>query len=319
MKKTGFILIILMLFLACKQDSNLESEISKIAVNVKVERVDLAFANASPTDLPKLKASYPFLFSERIPDSLWVQQLTDTLQQELSSEVKKTFANFDDIDSDLRGLFQHLKYYDNTFGEPRVITITSYVDYRNKTIVTDSILIIALDNYLGPDHKFYADIPRYISQNMKKSEIIVDVASDYADKYIFQSDRKSLLDEMVYFGKELYFKERMLPNKSDAEKIGYTQEQFDWAAANEEQIWSYFIERELLYSTDRDLPSRFIADAPFSKFYLDLDNESPGRLGQYMGWQIVRAYMKKNDTSLMDMLKMDALEIFKKSNFKPKK
>ncbi|MEO6347494.1 MAG: gliding motility lipoprotein GldB, partial [Aquaticitalea sp.] len=70
---------------------------------------------------------------------------------------------------------------------------------------------------------------------------------------------------------------------------------------------------------DRDLPSRFIADAPFSKFYLDLDNQSPGRLGQYIGWQIVRAYMQKNDVSMMDMLQKDALEIFKVSNFKPKR
>ncbi|MEO6348796.1 MAG: gliding motility lipoprotein GldB, partial [Aquaticitalea sp.] len=291
MKKIGFVLLILTFFFSCKQESELETEISKIDIKVNVERVDLAFANATSDDLPKLKATFHFLFSERIPDSLWVQQMNDTLQQELSSEVKKTFADFDDIHMELRGLFQHLKYYDTSFSEPRVITITSYVDYRNKTIVTDSLLIIALDTYLGSDHNFYADIPRYIAQNMNKSEIIVDVASDYADKYIFQSQRKTLLDEMIYYGKVLYFKDAMLPNKSDAEKIGYTQEQLDWAAANEEEVWSYFIERELLYSTDRDLPSRFIADAPFSKFYLDLDNQSPGRLGQYIGWQIVRAYM----------------------------
>lgn len=319
MKKIGFIVVILTFFFSCKRENKLENDISKIDVNVNVERVDLAFADATVSDLPKLKATFPFLFSERVPDSLWIQQMNDTLQQELSSEVKKTFADFDGIHMDLRGLFQHLKYYDASFSEPRVITITSYVDYRNKTIVTDSLLIIALDNYLGSDHKFYADIPRYIAQNMNKSEIIIDVASNYADKYIFQSERKTLLDEMIYFGKELYFKDVMLPSKSDAEKIGYTQEQLDWAVANEEQIWSYFIEKELLYSTDHDLPSRFIADAPFSKFYLDLDNQSPGRIGQYMGWQIVRAYMKKNDVSMMDMLQKDALEIFKNSNFKPKK
>ena len=319
MKKIGFVLVILTFFFSCKHENELETEIAKIDVKVNVERVDLAFADATPDDLPKLKATFPFLFSEHIPDSLWVQQMKDTLQQELSAEVKKTFTDFDDIHSDIRGLFQHLKYYDTSFSEPRVITITSYVDYRNKTIVTDSILIIALDTYLGSDHKFYADIPRYIAQNMNKSEIIVDVTSKYAEKYIFQSQRKSLLDEMIYFGKELYFEDMMIPSKSDAEKIGYTQEQLDWAAANEEQVWSYFIEREMLYSTDRDLPSRFIADAPFSKFYLDLDNQSPGRIGQYMGWQIVRAYMKKNDVSMMDMLQKDALEIFKDSNFKPKR
>jgi uncharacterized protein YjaZ len=197
--------------------------------------------------------------------------------------------------------------------------VTSNVDYRNKTVVTDTIVIISLDTYLGSDHEFYADIPRFLTQNMKKSQIVSDLAGNYAKNYMFQSQRKTLLDEMIYFGKQLYFKDRMIPFKSDAEKIGYTQEQLDWAAANESQIWSYFIEKEMLYSTDNSLPGRFITDAPFSKFYLELDNESPGRLGQYMGWQIVKSYMNNNDVLMKDMLQMEAKEIFENSKFKPRK
>ena len=319
MKKIGIVLLILMFFFSCNKESQLEKDIAKINVNLKVERFDLAFAKASTSELPKLKQTYPFLFSSRIPDSNWIEQMHDTLQKELSSEVEKTFADFDGIEEDMRRLFQHLKYYDKSFSVPRVITVTSNVDYRNKTIVTDTILIIALDTYLGSDHEFYADIPKFIAQNMDKSEIVSDLTANYATNYIFQSERKSLLDEMIYFGKQLYFKDIMIPFKSDAEKIGYTQEQIDWAIDNESQIWSYFIEREILYSTDTSLPGRFIADAPFSKFYLELDNESPGRLGQYMGWQIVRSYMKNNDVSMIDMLQKDALEIFKNAKFKPKK
>ena len=319
MKKIGIVLGILMFFFSCKNESQLEKEIAQIDVKVNIERFDLEFGKATPSDLPKLKQSYPFLFSPRIPDSIWVEQMNDTLQRELNSEVEKAFFDFDKVYDDIRGLFQHLKYYDKTFTEPRIVTVTSNVDYRNKTIVTDTIVIIALDNYLGSDHEFYADIPRYITQNMNKTEIASDLASKYSRNYIFQSERKSLLDEMIYFGKQLYFKDVMLPFESDAEKIGYTQEQVDWAKANESQIWSYFIEREMLYSTDTSLPGRFIADAPFSKFYLELDNESPGRLGQYIGWQIVKSYMKKNDVSAMDMLKKDAKEIFKNAKYKPKK
>lgn len=319
MKKLGILVGILLLLISCGKDNQLEAEIAKIEVDLNIERFDLAFANASPEDLPQLKKAFPFLFSVRIPDSIWAQQMTDTLQQQLSFEVEKTFKNFDDIHDDVYRLFQHLKYYDNTFSEPRVVTVTSFVDYRNKTIVTDTIAIIALDTYLGSDHEFYADIPRYVTQNMNKSQIVSDLADDYSTKYIFQTERKSLLDEMVYFGKQLYFKDVMIPFKSDAEKIGYTQEQLDWSIANEAQIWSYFIEREMLYSTDNSLTSRFIADAPFSKFYLELDNESPGRVGQYIGWQIVKAYMEKNDVNFMDMLQKEALEIFENANFKPKK
>lgn len=319
MKNLGFLIVLLLVFSACEEDSQIESEISKIDIDVTVERFDLAYTNAQPKDLPKLKADYPFLFSERIPDSVWVERMKDTLQQELASEVKSTFSNFNNEQHAIESLFQHLKYYDKSFKEPRVITVTSEVDYRNKTIVTDTIVLISLDTYLGSDHHFYDGIQKFLTQNMKRSQIVSDLAASYSEQYIVQDNPKTLLDDMVYFGKQLYFKDKMIPFTSDADKIGYTEDQLAWAGENESQIWRYFIERELLFSTDNSLASRFITDAPFSKFYLELDSESPGRLGQYIGWQIVRAYMNNNNVPLMEMLQKNAHEIFNNSKFKPRK
>ena len=120
--------------------------------------------------------------------------------------------------------------------------------------------------------------------------------------------------------KVLYFEDKVIPFKAENERISYTEKQINWAKNNEASIWSYFVERELLFSTSAKLPSRFINPAPFSKFYLeDIDSESPGKIGQYMGWQIVKAYMQHNDTLLKDMLIMNAEDIFNKSKFKPKK
>lgn len=319
MKNVGFLIVLLLFLNACKKDDQLESEISKIDVKVNVERFDLAFAVAKPSDLPKLKTTYPFLFSERIPDSIWIDRINDSLQKELSSEVRNAYTNFDDVQEDIKSLFQHLKYYDKTFNVPRVITVTSDVDYRNKTIVTDTIVLISLDTYLGADHHFYEGIQRFLTLRMERSQIVSDLAADYSEHYIFQNKSKTLLDDMIYFGKELYFKDKMIPFKSDAEKIGYTDAQLEWVKENESEMWRYFIERELLFSTDNSLAGRFIADAPFSKFYLELDAESPDRIGQYIGWQIVRSYMKNNEVSFMDMLKMNADEIFNNSKFKPRK
>ncbi|MCL8009025.1 gliding motility lipoprotein GldB [Gelidibacter japonicus] len=319
MKNIGFLLVLLLVFNACKESDQIESEISKIDIGLNVERFDLDFSKAKSDDLPKLKRDYPFLFSERIPDSIWIDRINDSLQKELSGEVEKTYAKFDDVHDDIESLFQHLKYYDKTFKVPRVITVTSDVDYRNKTIVTDTIVLISLDTYLGSDHHFYEGIQRFLTLNMKRSQIVSDLAANYSEGYILQNKPKTLLDDMIYFGKQLYFKDKMIPFKSDAEKIGYSEEQLEWAEANESEIWRYFIERELLFSTDNSLAGRFIADAPFSKFYLELDSESPGKLGQYIGWQIVRSYMKNNDVPFMEMLQKDADEIFNNSKFKPRK
>ena len=75
----------------------------------------------------------------------------------------------------------------------------------------------------------------------------------------------------------------------------------------------------MLYSTDSKLDKRFIDIAPFSKFYLDQDNKSPGQIGGWIGWQIVRSYMQNNDVSLRKLLQTDAEIIFKKSKYKPKR
>jgi gliding motility-associated lipoprotein GldB len=318
-KLLSIIIVVASLMLSCKTDSKLEQDISKINTDVTIERFDQLFANAKPNDLPQLKKAYPFMFSKRYDDSVWIDRLNDTLQKQLNAEVNKIHGYFEKTKEEIHDLFQHLKYYYKSFKTPRVITVISDVDYRNKVIVTDSMTLIALDTYLGANHFYYYDIYEYIKQNLKPSQIVPDLATQYAQQYISQSRRKTLLDEMIYFGKILYFKDVMLPNISDQEKMGYTKAQLDWTQDNESNIWRHFVEKELLFNTDSKLASRFINPAPYSKFNLELDSESPGRLGQYMGWQIVRAYMKNNDVTLLQMLGTTAENIFNNSKFKPRK
>jgi gliding motility-associated lipoprotein GldB len=312
-------LFISLVFVSCNSESKLEKTISDIDIDLVVERFDQAFTNASIDDLPNLKATYPFMFSKRFHDSIWVNRMKDTLQIALSNEVEKAHGNLGQTELEIESLFQHLKYYYKEFKTPRVITVAEYVDYRSKTIVTDSIVLISLTNYLGADHEYYQNIHQYVAENLKPDQIIPDLADNYARKNVYQSRRKTLLDEMIYSGKVLYFKDMMLPNMSDERKMGYTTDELEWAKSNEESIWQYFIERELLFSTDNKLPGRFINPAPFTKFNLELDSESPGRLGQYLGWQIVRAYTNNNEASLQDILSLDAETLFNNSKFKPRK
>lgn len=317
-KIISFFVIICFVF-SCETESKLEQKIAEIDVTVNVERFDKLFAKVTPKSLLQLKSDYPFMFSKRYNDSLWIAKINDTLQQQLNKEVEKAFPNETAFEDDIQSLFQHLKYYFKAFKSPRIITVTSDVEYRNKTIVTDTIVLIALDTYLGEDHEFYGSIHNYIKQNFEASQIVSDLAAQYAKRHIYPTKRKMLLDEMIYFGKVLYFKDAVIPFKNDEEKMGYTKEQLDWAIGNESYIWSYFVENELLFDTNPKLVLRFINPAPFSKFNLELDRESPGRIGQYLGWQIVRAYMKNNDVTLLQMLGTTAEHIFNNSKFKPRK
>jgi len=318
--KNVLLLLILIVSYSCKKENTLKNDIASINLDVNVERFDRFVAQASINDFSKLKQAYPFMFSQKDNDSTWAETKKDTLQLQLFDEVNTVFSDFKKTEEEIESLYNHIKYYFPEFNPPRVVTTTNYVRYRDRVVVTDTIAIIALDSYLGSTHEFYGGIQKFIRENLKKEQIVVDLANEYAKKYIYQKQNKTLLDEMIYFGKQLYFKDVIIPFKTEAERISYSQDQLNWAIANESYIWRYFVERELLFSTDSKLPSRFINPAPFSKFYLeDIDTDSPGRLGQYIGWQIVRAYMKNNDVSLKDMLITPAEDIFNKSKFKPKK
>ena len=319
--KTRFfaLLLILFSFYSCKNETGVSEDVSRIQLNLEVVRFDKEFAEANPGDIPALKHKFPYLFPKQYADSVWIAKLNDTLQKEIYSEVNAEFPNFVKETADLELLFKHVLYYFPNYKVPKVITVVSDVDYTNRVILADTLLLIGLDNYLGKDHRFYGGIDQYIAAGLDKEYLLSDIASAFVKTTLrFPSDRTFLV-QMIYYGKELYLKDKLIPLATDAQKIVYTTEELEWAQANEEQIWRYFIEREILYSTDNMLAPRFLDPAPFSKFRLELDNESPGRLGRYVGWQIVRAFMNNNDVKLSQLLELSAEEIFKKSNYKPKK
>lgn len=313
------LLLLLLLYVNCAEEPKVNTDIEKVNVDLQVLRFDREFAEAVPQDLPALKFKYPYLFPEQYADSIWELKMQDTLQQALLNEIDLTFGDFSEQQKDLELFFKHLVYYFPKIEVPKIITVSSDVDYANRIILADTLLFIGLDNYLGKDHRFYSQIDRYIAAGLEKDYLLSDVAATYAKKVINFGGERTFLGQMISYGKELYFKDVLLPLASDEEKIGYTSEQLQWARANEEQIWRYFIERELLYSTDRKLGPRFLDPAPFSKFRLELDNESPGRIGRYVGWQIVRAFAENNNIPFQNLLAMPSEEIFKRSNYKPKK
>ena len=313
-------LALISLLLGCDSKSKLEKEISKIPMQPSFERFDQQFKRLNDDKLKALKTSYPFLFSSSYDDAFWIQKSNDSLEIMLADEVSKTFNHTQVWKEDVVNLFKHLKYYYPNFKSPRVVSIVSGVDYRNKTIVTDSIVLLALDNYLGADHEFYQNISAYISKSMCEEFIVSDLASSYAKKYSSQPSTRTFLEEMIYRGKLLAFKDKMIPFAADSLKIKYSEEQLNWAVENESQVWRYFIDKQLLFSSDPSLLPRFINQAPFSKFYLDLDNSSPGRIGEFIGWQIVKSFLENNnEVTFQNFLAMNAEEIYNKSRYKPKR
>lgn len=304
---------------SCNHNSELEKEINRLNFNVNVERFDKLFMESNEDEFYSCKDNFPFLFPNNIPDSILLQRKDDSIQKLIKSSVDSVFLDFSSIEDDLSSLYKHIKYYNPSLKKPRLITVFSDVDYRNKVIVTDTIVLIGIDNYLGSEHVFYTSFYKHIRKNLNKNQIVVDLADKYASKIINQPVREIFLDELIYQGKKMYLKDLWLPKSEEYSRIGYTADELNWAEDNEFYIWQYFIENEILYDNNPKLYDRFIARGPFSRFNLELDSESPSSLGIYIGWKIVKSFMKNNDIKLVNMLQSDSQYIFKNAKFKPKK
>jgi gliding motility-associated lipoprotein GldB len=317
--KKYLLIALLIFFISCDKKSIVEKEVEEIPLSLTIERFDKVFYETPISDFQQMRKKYVAFFPTQYPDSIFINKIKNPLYRELYDEVQKEYANFQPVQTEIEDVFRHIKYYFPTQKLPqKITTVISEMDYQNKVIYTDSLLIISLDLYLGKEHKFY-EFPDYFRQTFERSQIMPDIVTDFSTRVIAQPIDKSFLAQMIYFGKEQYLKDLLLPNVEDFDKMGYSKEQQIWCEENENEIWRYFIEDNLLYDSDSKLIQRFIAPAPFSKFYLEIDNESPGRTGVWIGWQIVRSFMKNNEVSLADLMAMDAKEIFTRSKYKPKK
>ena len=314
------ILLVFLFFNACQEEFTNESDIESISVSISFDRFDLKFYDQPSEVIPELKKKYPFLFPKQFSDSVWISRQKDSLQLLLQSEVNKTFKDIELFERDVDHLFKHIKYFFPFAKTPRVITLTNNVDYQIKTVYSDSLLLISLDTFLGSENHLYDGIPNYIRKELDPKYITIQIADKFGAFIIPPVEDRTFLARMIYEGKKLYLNDLLLPHVPIEDRIVYTKEEFNWALENEKHVWQYFIEKQVLYQTQLEWVQRFIEPAPFSKFYLQLDNQTPGRIGSWLGWQIVNSYMIQfPETPLDELLKISPQKLFNLSKYKPKR
>ncbi len=257
-------------------------------------------------------------------DSVFINQLFERFVHPsldtLLMETKKTFGDGHALKEEFRIAFANMKYYYPDFQVPRVETVITGLLEGNDLFVSDTLIIVGLDYYLGKKGKYRPKMYEYMLRRYQKNFIIPSTLLLYGidSKYnhVNLSDR-TVLGEMIAYGKAYYFAKRMLPCSPDSVFIGYTSKEIEGAKVNQDMIWKRLVDDEALFSTSQQMKQRFIAERP--KTY-EVGNECPGRIGTWVGWQIVNEYMRQNtQTTLSDLMKMtDAQKIFKGSKYNVK-
>jgi len=243
--------------------------------------------------------------------------LSDTLILNTRNKVEAVFGDGSRLQESIKSAFSHYHYY---FPEKKIPQVFTFISGFNQSVVVDEGLIgIGLDKYLGRNCLYYymLEIPGYKVSRMYRERIPVDVMYAWgSSEFEKKGSESTLLNQMIYEGKMLFFVDAMLPRLHDTLKIGYTGRQLSWCKKNEAGMWSALIEKKMLYTTKRMDIIRYTGEAPTTSGF---PNESPGRTGNWIGWQIVRKYMEKNPeislSRLMD--NTDAQQILNLSGYYP--
>jgi hypothetical protein len=310
--------------------NRLKVDVSGVSVaDVKIHRYDQDLFNVPTSDLKggleKIQSHYWFFLGTNLEDQKKLDDMKAYLESPRNKEFHKAtsekYRELLGVEKDLTNAFRHLKYYFPDARIPRVYSYISGGDYSNPVQVADSVMIIALDTYLGKDFKpYFADgLPAYKAERMNRDHIVPDCAAALISSvYPENVAPMTLLDAMVEAGKRLYLIESLIPDLPGELKFDYTLDQYNWARKNESHVWAAILENRLLYSTDGQYFRMFLSDGPCT---MEFGKESPPRLGEWIGLQIVSAYMNRNnDITLASLLREnDSQRILTQSAYKPPK
>lgn len=312
-----YVFLLLVFAQACTQD-RFDADVSGIEANVDIKRLDqdlFRFNSLSDTavidSLRQVYGSFFKLYNKQIIGIGGIDQqaypnhlmtfITDFRVKMARQKTQEVFPEVTDLEEKLTQAFKHYKYY---FPNKPVPDIYSMITGFSYSVVTDSAVVgIGLDRYLGRGYYFYGRLnwPEYLRYKMFEEKIPSDVMQAYAMmEFPYNDSTDNLINRMIYQGSIKYFTKAMLPRQPDSLIFAYSKKEMEWSIDNESYIWSYFIEKKLLFSQKQMIYKKYLEDAPFTTSFT---KKAPPRLGVWLGYRIVQKYMKDHpEVSLADLM-----------------
>ncbi|MEX2513530.1 MAG: gliding motility lipoprotein GldB [Cyclobacteriaceae bacterium] len=328
-KFSNWLLLIFLLLISCNKNEEcvISEEILDIPLQVEIHRLEGPFfenisvekiqfeMEKNPAFTDALFSDMEYASKEKLADDLYQLHNNPDIQK-LYQEVKTHFSNLSVIEKELETAFKAIKFHYPEFEPPVVYTFIT--GFGTDLIVTEDLIMIGLDYYLPVDNQFQpVDLPQYIAKRYTVDHLVPTLVTAISARFNETDlNDNTLLAEMIYYGKAYHFTKSILPCTPDEFIIGYETEEVTGSYANEELIWGHFIENELLYETNPFEIRKYTGEAPFTDV---ISPDAPGRIGRWLGWNIVDDYRINNDLSLRDLMaEKSARDIFRKSGYKPR-
>lgn len=238
----------------------------------------------------------------------------------LFDTVAKHYPDTKIIDEPLRKGFAYYKGYFPQRGIPKIVYFVSGLNNWGAVTVDTDIVAIGLDMFLGEAYPYYKSVgvPAYMYRQLRpESAPVFAFRAIYEDKHPFEPENKTLLDMMIQRGKEQYFLSKILPFVPEDTRLGFSEQQLEWCKKNEAMIYNFFTKGNMLFETNWGKIIRYVNDGPNAA---GMPPESPGNVGTWTGFQIVKAYANKHPKMSMEELfaVKDAQAILQESGYKPR-
>jgi hypothetical protein len=346
MKKAVAVLLVAIAFYACKGNKKVP-DISKVNVDMKVMDFSKDFfsldTNHLDAGLQQLYLKHGHFANDYLYNIVGCPPSPDTtmlivkwFMKDYSNVYMDASKQFADLSPTVSKINEGLRFVKHYFPKyPLPDTLITYIGPWDASVVLsnqavlsnikrlDNKLCIGLQLFMGKDYSVYKEdgfrniYPDYVSRRFDKEYIAVNAIKVIVDDmYPTQSSGKTLIEQMVEAGKRLYLLDAFLPHTADTLKTGYTEEQLKGCYENESNIWSLFVNNDLLFTTNPSQMKDYMNDAPNTAV---LGEKSPGMIGHFTGWQIVKKWMEKHEkTTLEQLMKIPAKQIFEESKYKPK-
>lgn len=327
LKSIFFFTLGLFILVGCSSDP-IDVDASDVEVNLTFVDVDSTWFNADSTTLVERHIEYKnsikdiyelelgqFLRIGNVPDTDVYEHIhtfeTDDYIARLEGRIADRFGDKTAIKSRIKSGFQHLKYH---FPNAKLPTSVVFLNtlFNASAPSTENEVGIGLERYLGPDEDVIKELRgseyhQWMKDAWREEFMERDVLASWMLANVFELDKDgSLVEKMIHWGKILYFLEACFPEAEKHLIIRYSKEDYEWAKENEFAFWDYLVKEKLLFKQDERTAMNMLSEGPFTP---GLPEKGPDRLGQFLGWKMVREYNEKNGLPLQKIWELSYNDI----------
>jgi gliding motility-associated lipoprotein GldB len=329
MRQFLFFILLCLGLSACKNKAKDKAVVENIQVSIPFQRLEEELFRINSTeDVKSFFMKYPLVAEKYFDMDSSMLEDPEVLQsfyefysnkflKEFYLEAKGSFGDIAPLQSQLEDFYKHVKFYYPNSTAPKAYTVVTGFNPDKPFFVNDTLLVLSIDFFLGPKAKYRPPYYKYMLDRFEKPYIAPFIALAVSLKYnITDYKDETMLANMIYHGKSLYFAEMMLPQLADSMLIMYTGKDIAGVEENQKTIWGHFIQNKLLFETQPHIIEKFIGERPK---VTEIGDKCPGRIGRWLGWQIVRKYMSKHPEVTLQQLmsEKDSQKIFRESKYKP--